>query len=791
VGSRSRTLRTKARRDMRRQRASFVAIALTIFLGVALFGASYDAYRNLDASYHRAFTEYRFANLTVTGGRIGRLARAAREAPGVGAVQLRTQADLPLHVGRDKFLGRVVGLPAGGQPAVDRVEVEAGGYLKPGEPDGVLVEKHMAEAFDLGVGDAVTAVGAGGPLKLRIVGVAASPEYFWPARSRQDILPAPKDFGVLFAPEALARRLAGERGPDQAAIYYAGGEKDAALTAKLGAEARRLGAADVLTRADQPSNSALQQDVKSFRELAVLFPLLFLSAAALATGVLMRRLVTAQRPTIGMLRACGRSRGEVVAHYLTFGVVAGLAGGALGAAAGIGLAGAATDAYTSELSIPITLTSISPLTALVGLLFGLLTGSLAAALPAFAAARVPPAEAMRRFAPKGAGGLSLAERLLPPLRRLPVRWRMTIRGVGRNPRRSLSTILGVVLALTLILVSWGMIDTTQILVERQYGEIDRQDAELYFRGALDRGDMRRLRGAAGVAEAEAGVDVPVTLRADGRSYRTALKGFNRDTTMHGFRAEGGGTAELPAEGLLAGRALGSKLDVGAGAEIEVGAPGTGVAVRAPLKGFLEEPLGTYVYASLGRIRQLAGPRAGLGNVAYVRYAPGVDREAMRRRLSTLPGVVAFGDSKALRDTVDEYLGLFYAFVGIMLLFGAAMAFALLYNSIQANLAERAVEVATLRAAGIRFRSLSRMITAENVIVTAIGIVPGLLVGVEVSRLFLASFNSDSFSFDLQIRATTLVFSALAILVVSLLSERPGLRAVRKLDIAQVVRERAA
>jgi len=787
----SRTLRTKARRDMRRQRASFLAIALTIFLGVALFGASYDAYRNLDSSYKRSFVEYRFANLTVTGGKLRRLAREARAAPGVAAVQERTQADLPLHVGRDEFLGRVVGLPAGRQPAVDQVEVESGAYLRPSQPDGVLVEKHMADAFDLELGDTVTAVGAGGPLKLRIVGVASSPEYFWPARSRQDILPAPKDFGVLFASEGLARRLAGARGPNQAAIYYAGGDEDAALTAKLSRAATGLGAGEVLTRADQPSNSALQQDVKSFRELAVLFPLLFLTAAALATGVLMRRLVTAQRPTIGMLRACGRSRGEVVAHYLTFGVVAGLAGGVLGAAAGIGLAGAATDAYTNELSIPITLTSISPLTALAGVLFGLFTGALAAALPAFAAARVPPAEAMRRFAPRGAGRLSLAERLLPPLRRLPVRWRMTIRGVGRNPRRSLSTILGVVLALTLILVSWGMIDTTQILVDRQYNEIDRQDAELYFRGALDRAEMRRLRRTPGVAEAEAGVDLPVALRADGRSYQTALKGFDRGTTMHGFRAEGGGTTELPAAGLLAGEALGSKLGVGVGDEIEVSAPGTGASARARLDGFLEEPLGTYVYAPLGPIRRLAGPRLGLGNVAYVRYAPGVDREAMRRRLSALPGVVAFGDSNALLDTVNEYLGLFYAFVGIMLLFGAAMAFALLYNSIQANLAERAVEVATLRAAGIRFRSLSRMITAENVIVTAVGIVPGLIVGVEVSRLFLASFGSDAFSFDLQIRASTLVLSAVAILVVSLLSELPGLRAVKRLDIAEVVRERAA
>ena len=786
-----RTLRRKARRDIGRQRASFAAIAVTIFLGVALFGASYDAYSNLDASYTRAFTEYRFANLTVTGGRSGEIAAAAHRETGVEAVQPRVQADLPLRTGPDKLLGRVIGLPPDHQPAVNRVEVERGSYLDPAMPHAVLIERHMAETFDLGVGDRVEASGAAGSVSLRIVGVVASPEYFWPARSRQEILPSPKSFGVLFVPEATARELAGLDGPNQVAIYYRGGDPDPALTARLGRRAAQLGATDVLTREDQPSNSALQQDVKSFEELAILFPLLFLTAAALATWVLMRRLVTAERPTIGMLRACGYSRAQMIRHYLTYGVAAGLAGGVLGAAAGLALAGVVTNAYTEELAIPITLVSFSPLTALIGIGFGLATGAVAAALPAASAARVAPAEAMRRFAPSGRGRLSLVERLVPPLRRLPVRWRMTMRGIGRNPRRSLSTVLGVVLALTLILVSWGMVDTTQILVDRQYQEVEREDAEIYFDGAIGGAELRRVRDTKGVAEAEAAVDLPVSVSSGERRYQTALKGFEPDTKMHGFLLAGGGTTTLPPEGVLAGEALAGKLDVSAGEEIGIASTGTGVSARAPVVAFLEEPLGTYLYASLTPIRRLAGPRLGLGNVVLVRYAPGVDREAMRRQLSALPGVVAYSDSNALRETVDEYLGLFYVFVGVMLLFGAAMAFALLYNSIQANLAERAVEVATLRAAGTPFRTLSRMITAENVLVTAIGIVPGLLIGVEVSRLFLASFSSDAFSFELQIRTSTLVFAALAILVVSLLSERPGLRAVRRLDIARVVRERAA
>ena len=138
-----------------------------------------------------------------------------------------------------------------------------------------------------------------------------------------------------------------------------------------------------------------------------------------------------------------------------------------------------------------------------------------------------------------------------------------------------------------------------------------------------------------MARVEPGIDVPVSLRANGRRYQTALVGLQRGTQMHGFLPPGGGTTTLPADGLLAGQALRSKLDLGGGEEVEVTAPGTGVSARAPVVGFLDEPLGTYVYAPLGQIRRLAGPRLGLGNVALVRYAPGADREAMRRRLSAV------------------------------------------------------------------------------------------------------------------------------------------------------------
>ena len=83
-----------------------------------------------------------------------------------------------------------------------------------------------------------------------------------------------------------------------------------------------------------------------------------------------------------------------------------------------------------------------------------------------------------------------------------------------------------------------------------------------------------------------------------------------------------------------------------------------------------------------------------------------------------------------------------------------------------------------------------MITTENLLVAAIGIPLGLVIGYLTSSAAMASFQSDMFRFELYIRPSTFVWSALAILIVALVSQWPGLRAVGRMDIARVVKERS-
>ncbi|HKJ36751.1 MAG TPA: hypothetical protein VKA36_09320, partial [Solirubrobacterales bacterium] len=251
-------LHRKLRRDIRRQRAQFGAVAVTVFLGAFMFGLSLDAFKNLEASYDSSFVRYQFANFTIDGGDSRSIANEVAATEGVEATTSRVQADVPFAVGKDKLLGRVVGFPTGRRPAVNDLDVIEGTYLRQSQPDGVIVDQNMSEAFEIGVGDSVQVVGAGGPVEVEILGIGASPEYFWPARSRQDLIPAPKDFGVLYVPEKLAETVAGLTGPNQVVAYYDGGDDSKELDSELASTADEGGASGSFTRAEQPSNGALE-----------------------------------------------------------------------------------------------------------------------------------------------------------------------------------------------------------------------------------------------------------------------------------------------------------------------------------------------------------------------------------------------------------------------------------------------------------------------------------------------------------------------------------------------------
>lgn len=770
-----RAISHKTLRDLRRQRAQVVAVGVTILLGVLLFIASAGAFRNLGESYQRTYDRLHFADLVATGGDPTRVAAAARAAGAVG-VTVRTQVDPPLLVGGTKLIGRVVGLPAGQQPAVDAVDVDRGSYLAAGDADGVLIEAHAAKTFGLAPGDAVQVYTKAGWQRLTIRGVVRTAEYLWPARNRQDVLGDPHAFAVVFAAENVARGLNGGQ-PNQVLVRLPGGASPGAVSAAL----RSAGATNVLVQADQASNATLHEDLNGFAELSVAFPLLFLTAAAVASYVLLARKVLAERPVIGTLMAAGARRDRLVRHYLQQGLVVGLLGGVCGAALGVLATGALTRSYTGALGIPDTVTGAvhGDLIAL-GVAFGAIVGLVGAAVPALTVARTSPADAMRNeIVSRPPGWWS---RAVARAGWLPVTGRMALRDVTRNPRRTLATMLGVVLALVVVLASVGMMTSMSDALDRQYGQIEQQDATV----TMQSGQPDQLASVAGVAADEEVRVGRVTAVARDRSYATTLTGFQAGTTMHRFASVDGTWTQLPGDGFLAGKPLAEALHVTVGQTITLTTEGT--SIRSRLVGLLDEPIGTAIYMTGSQAAQLL-PGSAV-NTHLVRFDAGVDRDTMRKTITALPGVVAYSDAQAATASLDQFLGLFWAFIGSMVVLGAVLAVAIMYVTLAVNVVERTNELATLRAAGVPLRRVAGTIAIENLAATAFGLPIGLAAGVLAAWAFLGSFSNDLFTFRLTFGWWAVPAAILAVFAAAAVSQWPAIRAVRRLDIARVVRERA-
>jgi putative ABC transport system permease protein len=776
-----RALQKKALRDLRRRLPQAAAIGVTVMLGVLLYVVSYDSFRNVQASYDRTYVRTHFADLTVTGGDPDTIAAAVGKSGGVERVETRTQVDQPMMIGATKLVGRVVGMPRVSGTEINEIDVIAGGLPDPARDDQVVVERHTARTFGLAPGGHVQVFDGTRWHDVTIAGVAQSPEYLWPARNRQDVLGDPHAFAVIFAPELLARTLSARSTPNQTLVEMtsAATQSDRDRVTRL---IRSAGAVDIEDRGDQPSNAALHENFNGFRVMAIGFPALFLTAAAIAEYVLLTRLIRTERPIVGALLALGARRGAVVRHYVWYGAVV----AAIGALAGILAAVAATYAYTkvyaSLLSLPDTVIEHRIPTAVIGFALGLTTGVIGGLAPAIGAARTSPAQAMRGDDhPVGTGPLA---RLSTRWTLLPVAARMALRSLTRSRRRTVATMVGGVLALVLILASAGMLTSVRAMLAIEFGDVQRQDATvLVAAGANDVG--AQLQSLPGVAIVEPATIARVTVAANGHAYPTTLTGLEPATVMHGFRTADGTGRMLPADGVLAGAALADKLGVRIGDEMTV-IPATASAGHVRLAGLLDEPLGTALYATNAAARSITngGPDGYL-----LRFGNDVDRDRVRVAASGLTGVVAYTDTHAVENQLDSFLVIFWVFAGAMLMLGALLAFTVIYVTMSVNLAERTSELATLRAAGAPVRRLTAALAIENIAATLLAVPIGLAAGVAAGWVFLRSFNNDLFSLHLSIGPMALILATVAVTAAAAFSQLPAARLIKRIDVARVVRER--
>jgi putative ABC transport system permease protein len=439
-------LNLKLLRDLKSSKVQFSAVALVVMLGVAMFIGFYSSFLNLTVSFQHSNQEMRMADYWISVDGVSQ--RVAGDMANISGIQAqgRLVDSIQLELdeeGGESIEGRIISCPVTRRPEINDVLIESGSYFSGLSGREVLLEKSFADYHQLKPGDYVFIGRDESKGRFKVQGVVVSPEYLWVSKNAQEIIPSPRNFGVLFLPESEVEALLRMEGlyneinirvDENVDRDYVLGEVRNVLR-KYGIEgltsrddtsttlSRRSdiynGArtAYLIEREDQPSYRLLEQDLEGLQSYAVFFSFLFLGMAALTIYVLLNRLIAGQRVQIGLLRALGYGKAAVMTHYLGFALVVGLAGTITGVLAGYAMSQFFTEFYISYINLPVAIVVPHFDTMLIGVIIGLGVPLIAGFLPAWGVLKLHPVESMRPPAPP-ATHRAIIERLLPFLSRL-------------------------------------------------------------------------------------------------------------------------------------------------------------------------------------------------------------------------------------------------------------------------------------------------------------------------------------------------------------------------------------
>ncbi|MGI9285913.1 MAG: ABC transporter permease [Pseudomonadales bacterium] len=783
-------LQRKLWRELWAMRGQALAIIGVIIGGVGVCVMSLSTYHSLQQTRDAYYRDNGFAQVFASLKRAPeRYAKRLEDIPGVAAVDTRVVAGVNLQLPgfADPITGKLVSVPDHGEPRLNRLHLMRGRMPDSRRGNEVLIGSSFADAHTLEPGDSLVAILNGRHRKLRIVGVALSPEYILQI-APGSFFPDYKHFSVLW----MARK------PLAAAYDMDGAFNDVALQLQVGSSAaevierldpllKRYGGLGAYDREDQFSNKFLKDEFKGLQTMAFLFPTVFLGVAVFLLNVVLTRLISTQREIIAVLKAFGYSNIAVAWHYsqlvLMITGVGILLGYVLGFYVGQGLTRFYADYYVFPVLIydahPLMLTTIALLT-----LAAALTGTLRSVLRA---AALPPAEAMRpeppvTFRPTLVERLGLQASLSQASR-------MMLRNLERKLGKSALSVLGIAMATAIMMVGNFQGDAVNFIMHVQFKLAQQQDLDVSFTEPTEQKALYSLRNIPGVNYAEGQRNVSVRLRHEQRSYLTGIQGLPDNRHLQAVLNTDLEPVPLPSDGLMLTERLATRLGAEPGDQIQVEVLEGKQPIRSvTLTALSQQFLGLGVYMRQADLNTFLREGPVISNALLT---IDLDKASdIYRRLREMPRVAGIN----LRNTVVELFNetmnrMILVFALVNSLLGGVIAFGVVYNTVRINLAERSRELASLRVLGYTHGEVAYILFGELALMTLLAIPIGFVIGAGLCAWMSFSFDSELYRIPLVLSPNTFALSALVVLVSTLLSSAVVWRKLRALDLVEVLKTR--
>lgn len=783
-------LHIKLLRDLVRLWPQALAIALVLAAGAATLILGIGAYQSLSETRAAYYDRNRFADVFADLTRAPKIVEdEIARIPGVASVETRIAkiALLDLPAVAEPAAAMFVSVPEFQEQKLNLLYMRSGRLPLPADENEVVVSEPFAKANGFDIGSTFDAILNGRKRTLRVVGTALSPEFIY-SLGPYGLIPDDKRYGIVWMREkalAAAYDLTGAFSSVHLKLTNAAAAPEAIQ--QLDGILARYGGLGAHGRRDQTSHAFLDAELQQLKAMSRILPPVFLLVAAFLVNMTLSRLILLEREQIGLLKALGYGGAAVGWHYLQFALAIAAVGIAIGIGVGTWLGFGMTRLYADFYHFPFLVFRTDP--AIYVIAAGVTLA--AAAVGALRAVRdvvaLPPAVAMSPPAP------AVYRRLLPQafyaIVNIPQSLIMVTRHLLRWPIRTVSSVLGIALAVSVLVGSMWAFGSTEFMIDVTYNRAERANATINFGHERTMSAYFDTFALPGVLTAEPYRSVPVRIYHGPVERRIAISGKPPQGDLSRVLGPGLMPVQLPESGIALSDALARilKAKVGDLVEVELLERDRRRAVL-PVTGVIEGYLGLNAYMSLPALNRLMREGATISGVNLLYDTARQDE--LFRRLKTTPvaNFIALQRTtlQNFRQTLQENL---LVMITVYVSLGVIIAFGVVYNFARISLSEQGRELASLRVLGFHKSEVSAILLGELAVLTIVAQPLGWVIGYFFAWAMVQGFNSELYRVPLVVERSVYAWASVIVFASALASALVVRQRIDRLDLIEVLKTR--
>lgn len=523
----------------------------------------------------------------------------------------------------------------------------------------------------------------------------------------------------------------------------------------------------VLTRESSYSFRDYESSANRMKAIATVFPLFFIIVAGLVCLTTMTRMVEEERGLIGTYKALGYGKATIALKYVIYAFLASLTGAVIGCAAGLRLFPYIIyESWNIIYQMPAIKYASHTILSVVAVASLILVTLIATLYSCYNELSEVPSALMRPKAPKNGKKILLEHTFI--WKHLSFTKKVTMRNIFLYKKRFFMTVIGIAGCGALITAGFGIKDSVQSIIDNQYGQIIHYDNILVFNKNADSDARNNLSDKissdeyykSSLMDYAYTADVKIPGSAD--DYSTEITVVN-DTSAYmdyvTFRTRRSKkTIELDDSGVIISEKLAKDLNVKEGDNVLIHDEDNKQAT-VKVSGVMEMYINNYIFMTSEYYSQVFGYTPDNNRILGILTSDGDDiQSVIGDRYLTDNNVKSLTFVKANITRFENMIQSLDLVTWVLIISAGMLAFVVLYNLTNVNISERIREIATIKVLGFYDREVGEYVYRENIILTLIGGVFGLLLGMALHAYIMTTIELDGVMFGTKINISSFLIS---------------------------------